>query len=285
MNSKGKYSFTYIIRFLLVFVFLTSFLSPIVAQGNLLIYPKRIVFEGKTRTEKLVLSNTGKDTAVYNISFLEYKMDGNGDLITISEPEEGINFASSYVRFFPRKVTLPPNEAQIVKIEFSNSKNLGEGEYRSHLYFRAEDEKSPLGQSNKKKDSILSVNLKAVFGISIPCIIRIGDISSSVDISDIKYSKEIDKDNEKFDVLRFKLNRKGSMSTYGDFIITYTDFNNNVYEVGKMNGVGIYTPNLSRNMGVKLKKIENMNFNGGTFKVVFYQNESKKVLTEAILKL
>ncbi len=266
-------------KYILIFLFLITFTSPLFAQGDLLIYPKRVVFDGKKKVEKLVLSNTGKDSAVYNISFLEYKMNENGELKTISEPEEGILFASSHVRVFPRQVTLAPDEAQTVKVQLTNTQNLTAGEYRSHLYFRAEEAMAPLGQTSKKKDSTISVQLKAIFGISIPCILRIGENATSVAISDLQFVKG------KYNKLQFKLNRTGNMSLYGDFTINYITAEGKSYEVAKTKGVGVYTPNLLRNMNIELTKPENVNFSGGNFNVIYFQNESKKVLTEANLKL
>ena len=283
MTTVGKVIFlcTHLFRYLSVFAFLTSTISPLLAQGNLLIYPKRIVFEGGKSIKKLTLANTGKDTAVYIISFLEYKMNTNGELKVTSEAEEGLNFASSHVRFFPRKVTLAPNEGQTVKVQLRNSKNLTDGEYRSHLYFRAEEDKEPLGQTKQKKDSTFSIKLKAIFGIAIPCIIRKGDNTTTVAISDLQFIKINDTDT----ILQFKLNRNGNMSTYGDFTINYITTDNVDYEVAKMKGVGVYTPGKLRTMKIKLNKPAAINFIGGYFKIVFTQNESKKVLTEAILKL
>lgn len=281
MNTKVKDSivFTHLYRCILLFIFLTTFVSPLFAQGDLLIYPRRVVFDGKKKIEKLVLSNTGKDTAVYNISFVEYKMDENGQLQLISEPMEGITFASSNVRVFPRKVTLAPGEAQTVKVQLTGTQNLTDGEYRSHLYFRAEEEKAPLGKAGKKKDATISVKLTPVFGISIPCIFRIGENTTSAAVSDLQFVKE--KDN----ILQFKLNRTGNMSLYGDFTINYIAADGKSYEVAKIKGVGVYTPNQFRTMTMKLTKPENINFTGGTFNVIYFQNESKKVLAEADLKL
>ena len=47
------------------------------AQGDLLIFPKRIVFEGRNRMEQITLANSGVDSATYNISFVEYRMKDN----------------------------------------------------------------------------------------------------------------------------------------------------------------------------------------------------------------
>jgi hypothetical protein len=280
MNTEYAVINTRQLKCILLFVFLTSFVSPLLAQGDLLIYPTRIVFEGRQNIEKLTLANTGKDTAVYNISFLEYKMNEKGELKIITEPEEGLNFASPNIRFFPRKVVLAPNEGQTVKVQLRNKQNLTDGEYRSHLYFRAEEEKVPLGQISKKKDSIFSVKLKALFGISIPCIVRKGTDTTTVAISDLQLVQENDTYN-----MVFNLNRSGNMSAYGDFTINYTTTNNVVYQVAQVKGVGVYTPGNLRIMKIKLDKPATINFDGGFFNVIFTENKSKTVLTEANLKL
>ena len=159
----------------ILLIFCLSFGHSLLAQGNLVINPKRIVFDGKKKTEKLVLSNTGKDSAVYNISFIEYKMKVDGELLPIEKEEENLHFASPYVRLYPRIVKLGPNESQILKVQLYNTENITDGEYRSHLYFRAEDEKNALGTVTKAKESLVSVKIEAVFGISIACIIRKGE--------------------------------------------------------------------------------------------------------------
>lgn len=283
MGTRKKDSFytTSMFKYLFFVVFLFSSASSLVAQGDLLIYPKRVVFEGRKSIEKLTLSNTGKDTAVYTISFLEYKMNKKGQMKIISEPEEGLNFASSHVRFFPRKVTLAPNEGQTVKVQLRNAQGLNEGEYRSHLYFRAEEKKAPLGETKKAKDSVISVKLKPIFGISIPCIVRKGENTTTVAISDIEL---IALDNNAYG-MQFHLNRTGNMSAYGDVTINYITPANKVYEVAKMKGVGLYTPGNLRIVKIKLEESEVINFEGGEFKVIFTENESKKILAEANLTL
>lgn len=270
-----------ILRSSILLIFCLLFGHSLLAQGNLVINPKRIVFDGKKKTEKLVLSNTGKDSAVYNISFIEYKMKVDGELLPIEREEENLHFASPYVRLYPRIVKLGPNESQILKVQLYNTENITDGEYRSHLYFRAEDEKNALGTVTKAKESPVSVKIEAVFGISIACIIRKGEDKTYLSISDISYSKS--KDQENF--LAFKLNRTGNMSAYGDFVITYITPNGKLYEVGTVKGIGLYLPGTTRNMSIKLNAPNNVNFVGGSFKVVFTENESKRILAEAGLNL
>src|SRR5476651_1473462 len=72
------------------------------AQGNLIIMPRRVVFEGAKRTQELNLANTGKDTAKYVISVVEYRMKHDGNFELITQPDSGQNFADKNFRFFPR---------------------------------------------------------------------------------------------------------------------------------------------------------------------------------------
>jgi len=61
--------------------------TNLMAQGNLMIFPRRVVFEGSKRSQTLNLANTGMETARYNISFVQYRMKENG---AFEEIEKGI---------------------------------------------------------------------------------------------------------------------------------------------------------------------------------------------------
>jgi P pilus assembly chaperone PapD len=69
------------------------------AQGDLLITPRRVVFEGSKRSMDLNLANTGQDTAVYAISLIQIRMKEDGGFETITEPDPGQRFADRYLRF------------------------------------------------------------------------------------------------------------------------------------------------------------------------------------------
>jgi hypothetical protein len=268
--------------FIIFIAILLSINTISFAQGDLLIFPKRILFEGRNRVEQITLVNSGKDVATYIISFLEYKMTESGEFVAITEPDSGQHFATPFLRVFPRRVDLGPGESQTVKVQVINADKMEEGEYRSHLYFRAEINDKPLGQDDEVKDpSSISVKLEAVFGISIATIIRKGTSNTIASLSNVEYYS----DEESNSFLIFAINRNGNMSTYGDITIIYTTSNNIAYEVGKANGLAVYTPGTVRKVKMQLQKPEGINFSDGKFKVVFTQNESKKVLAEAELKL
>ena len=272
-NKKGNLS----ALFILIAVCM-CFTNSTSAQGDLLIFPKRLVFDGKNQVEKLILSNTGKDSAVYNISFSQRKMNEFGKLEVISEPDSGQYFATPYLRVYPRQVILAPNETQIVKVQVINTNKIEEGEYRSHLYFRPEKNNDPLGQEKEVVDStVLSVKLVAIFGISIPIIIDKGISNTLTSISELSFTDE----DSKAYFLNFTINRSGNMSTYGDISIYYISKDNASYEVGKVSGVAVYTPGTIRKVKMQMQKPEGQNFSDGKLKVVYTMSESKEVIAEA----
>src|SRR4051812_32996787 len=172
--------------FLSVFLLIIAASSGAYAQGNLLIMPKRLIFEGQKRSEEINLANIGKDTATYVVSLIHIRMKSDGTFEQISQPDSGQLFADKFLRFFPRTVTLAPNEAQVVKVQLIKTNELETGEYRSHIYFRAVPREKPLGETEPGKDSGLSVKILPIFGISIPAIIRVGESDASVSISQAK---------------------------------------------------------------------------------------------------
>ena len=204
-------------------------------------------------------------------------MNENGGFKAITTPDVGQYFATPYLRVFPRKVTLAPNESQIVKVQLTRSTKLEEGEYRSHLYFRAKKNNNPLGQKEKVLDSTsISVKLEAVFGISIATIIKKGTSNTITTISNLFYEK----DQELNHFINFNLNRTGNMSTYGDIYINYISPNNKIVEVAKVKGVAVYTPGKIRKVKIQLKTPIGITFTSGSFKVVYTANESKEILAD-----
>ena len=260
--------------FLSGLIFLSLFTpSKLMAQGNLLVTPKRVVFDGNKRSEELNLANIGKDTATYIISFIQIRMKGDGTFEKITTPDPDQNFADKNLRFFPRTVTLAPNEAQTVKVQLTKANDLAPGEYRSHLYFRASPPEKPLGDLEPDKDSAISVRLVPVFGISIPVIIRKGESNITVGISDIKFG--VEKDTASIATVTFT--RSGNMSVYGDVSVDHISKDGKITRVGGVKGLAVYTPNKSRSFRLLLTNVPGVNFHSGKLRVV-YEDQSSRPL-------
>lgn len=234
------------------------------AQGNLLITPVRVVFEGQKKMQELNLANTGKDSAKYLISFMEIRMNEDGTFDKINEPDSGQHFASSNLRYFPRTVILAPGEAQLVKIQTTKTNQLTAGEYRSHIYFRAVPHETPLGEQAPAMDSTgISVKLIPVFGITIPVIIRIGASTTKVTISDLAMDDSIPYQ------LNMSFNRTGNFSVYGDITVNYISPQGKITKAGTVNGLAIYTPNTIRHFHMKLDNKAGINFHKGRLQVIY----------------
>lgn len=245
------------------------------AQGDLLLHPKRIVFEGSQKSQLLNLANSGKDTVRYFISVVQVRMNKEGGFETISQPDSGQNFANKYFRFFPRSVVLGPNEVQAVKIQLINAGELSSGEYRSHMYFRSEPEKKPLGYDKKEKDSTsISVDLKAVFGISIPVIIRVGPSTMNMSLSDpvLEWKKD------SIPTLQVAFNRMGNMSAYGDISVDYISLQGATKRIGVAKGMAVYTPNQSRRIQLLLDQTAGIDYHKGKLRIAYTtQADTKSV--------
>jgi hypothetical protein len=249
-----------VISIVSLIVFSFMFLCNVAGQGNLLVTPRRVVFDGTKRSIDLSLANIGKDTAIYAISLVQIRMKEDGGFETINAPDQGQNFADKNIRFYPRSVTLPPNQAQVVKVQIVNTNQLAPGEYRSHFYFRAVPKAKPLGEMEAERDtSSISVRLTPVFGITIPALIRIGVSNAKVSLSDLKFETAVDGTAN----LRLTFNRTGNFSVYGDLNVNYVSPSGTLTRVGSANGVAVYTPNTIRHFQLNLNKMEGVDFSSG----------------------
>jgi len=250
-----------------------AFCFQTMAQGDLLITPTRVVFEGNKQKEELNLVNIGKDTAIYSISFLQYNMKEDGSFETVEKTDSGQMFADPYLRVFPRQVTLAPREPQVVVLQYRRKADMSSGEYRSHLYFRAEKNSKPLGIENNPNDTTqLKVQLIPIFGLSIPVIIRTGEVNVSTSLSDIELVTQQDSVQN----LKLDINRTGNISVYGDIIVEYLPVQGKPFQIGIVKGVGVYTNISRRNIVVKLNRPSGMILKNGKLKVQYMNNSDNR---------
>lgn len=250
---------------LIIMIFLPGLNQKISAQGDLLVSPVRIVFEGNKQKEEISLVNIGNDTATFSVSFLQYNMTEEGNFVLIDKPEKGQMFADSFLRVFPRQVILAPREAQLVRLQFRRKPDMAPGEYRSHLYFRAEKDTEPLSLEVAKDSEQMSVQITPVFGISIPVIIRTGEIKVVSELSDLK----IERLQDTLSNLNLVINRTGNISVYGDIVVEYIPDRGKSVEIGLVRGVAVYTSVNKRSFSVRLNNKKGVNLNSGKLRVRF----------------
>jgi len=262
--------------YLLLIIIVTLSLK-IFAQGDLLLTPKRIVFEGNKQQAELNIMNTGSDTATYSVSFRNYKMTQQGKLEFIEKPDSSQLLAEPYIRIFPRLITLAPGEAQDIMLQFRRKVDMIAGEYRSHLWFRDEKNYVPLGKEKQSLDqNQLSVSLTAIYGITIPVIIRIGALNVSATLSDLKLESKEDTIQN----LKLTINRTGNISINGKLKVEYIPQKGKSYQVAVMN-VGIYTNLNKRDISIKLNKLNGQDLKSGKLKVSYTSPDDAKFVVYA----
>lgn len=244
--------------------------------NELRVLPTRLVFEGRDHASALTLLNSGDKPATYRISIIEMEMKEDGQIVEVpSSPTS----AASLIRFSPRQVTLAPGVAQTVRVQLRIPADLPTGEYRSHLVFRAIPDPNASVPQQDAGTPGLSVQLIPVFGVSIPLIVRHGDTTVQVSISDLQISRA----GQGAPGLQFKLNRSGTRSAYGDLHVSWTDAEGNELAVATMNGVGIYVPNPVRVLRVPLPP--HVDLRRGTLNVRFTDPNGGAALAAGSLPL
>jgi hypothetical protein len=189
--------------------------SPAKAAGDLLVAPTRIVLDGRRGTE-VILNNIGAEEATYRISLELRRMNALGKLDDVTPDEANVieKAALEMIRFAPRRVTLPPNQPQSIRIGLQPAEGLPDGEYRAHMLFRAIP-KAAAATTEEGATEGLKINLVPVYGVTIPVIVRKGDLKASAAMSDAI----IGRDNEG-PALQFNLARSGNRSVFGEIRVT-----------------------------------------------------------------
>ena len=267
---------------ILILVLLLNCSISLLAQGDLMVFPKRLVFDGiQSRVQNINLGNTGKDTATYSLSYNQIQMDEEGKFITIEEPEENQNFASPHLRYYPRTITLAPNEWQVVKVQLVKTSELKEGEYRSHLYFRGVPKIKLLENKISIIDTLppkgIDIQLTPVYGISIANIITIGQANTAVTLSNLALLPSQD--------LYLDIHRTGNQSAYGELHVNYISPEGISTNVGLIKGFAVYTPGNLRKTKIKLNTIPSVDYTKGKLQVIYSTPNQVLTYAEAFLNL
>jgi P pilus assembly chaperone PapD len=244
--------------------------------GDLLVAPTRVVFEGRTRAAELTLLNIGKQTATYRITFSHLRMTETGDLKEIDGPGPGDRFADDLVRYSPRQVTLDPNVAQTIRLQVRKPEKLEDGEYRSHMLFRAvppENAQPSTAAETEAKDKPTgySIRLTPIYGVSIPIIVRSGATSAKATLTDLAV-RPPEAAGEPSS-LEMKLRREGNQSIYGNLRVVFAPASGKEQVVAVMNGLAVYTPNADRIVRVALQPPPGLTLAKGRLKVTFSRAE------------
>ena len=178
--------------------------------GDLLVAPTRLVLNGG-RSAEIILNNIGEEPATYRISAEFRRMTPEGMLEEVTDPAEAEKAARDMVIFAPRRVTLAPREPQSIRVAARPGADLPDGEYRIHLLFRAIPPATPVTAAEAAPAKGLSFKLIPVYGVTIPVIVRLGNLNVQAAISNVRLEQREGKP-----AVALELSRSGERSTFGD---------------------------------------------------------------------
>jgi hypothetical protein len=196
----------------LLAISLSSAATPASAGiGDLLVAPTRVVLDGRKGTE-IILNNIGDEPATYRISVEFRRMTPDGSLADVVEPTAEDKLAQDMIVYAPRRVTLAPRQPQSIRVSARAPQGLPDGEYRVHLLFRAIPPARPVsaGPSSDAPKGIRFA-LVPVYGVTIPVIVRFGNLSAKAGIANVHLETKDGKP-----VVAMDLSRSGDRSTFGE---------------------------------------------------------------------
>ena len=224
--------------------------APTPAQagvGDLLVAPTRIVLDGRKGAE-IILNNIGDEPATYRVSVDFRRMQPDGSLADVAEPSAADKAAEDMIVYAPRRVTLAPHEPQAIRIAARPGQNVADGEYRVHLLFRAIPPATPLVTPAPAPDEGakgLRFQLTPVYGVTIPVIVRLGNLQASAGIANVRLDKGKDGASVALD-----LTRSGARSTYGELRVLKAGAKQ---PIAVQKGVAVYTEIGSRHVTLPVR--------------------------------
>lgn len=214
-------------------IFLCLLLFSSFAFSNLLIHPTRVNLTSNDRTFVMTVGNTANVKATYELSWAEKRALPQGGYESLNgEVDKPATALSDMVRFSPRRVTLEPGERQSVKLLLRRARGLSEGEFRSHLQFKAVPNAS---QAVNKPAASTALKVNVVLNFAIPVVLQVGDYDANISVN----SAAIAINNES-GVVATTLLRNGKHSTWGDIEVYWRPEGGKESLLAKSGGVNVW---------------------------------------------
>jgi P pilus assembly chaperone PapD len=233
---------------------------------GIIVTPKRVVFEQNQRIQEVLIANRGSVPAKYRVTLINRAMTESGNLTDAVTPGEGEFFAKDVLRFGPRQVTLGPKQSQKIRIMSRLKSNSEDGEYKSHLLVQEIPEAAPAESAAGSSSDQVGVSVRAIFGISLPIIVRKGELSAEASLSD---AKVIEMEGDK--MVQVKINRKGTKSLFGTLKVFTGDT-----QIGILKNVAVYLSTPHRITSVRINPDHANSLSGKPIRVTYTASEENE---------
>jgi len=209
------------------------------------------VLDGRKGAE-VILNNIGDEPATYRVSVVFRRMTEDGGLQDVEEPSANDKAAEDMILYQPRKVVLPPRQPQAIRIIARAPQGLPDGEYRVHMLFRAVPPPRP--QVAPQKVEGVAFQLRPIYGVTIPVIVRLGHLEAKAAIANVR---KVTADGKP--AIALDLSRAGDRSTFGAVKV----FKAGVADpIAMVSGIAVYTEVGQRSVTVPIDPAQLANANG-----------------------
>ncbi len=246
------------------------------AQG-VSIAPLRVLFDGRTRSATVFLTNRTASTATYRISLVNRRMLETGAIVEAEKAMEGEYFADQIIRFSPRRVTIAPFTSQTIRLLVRRPR--GEYpeniEFRTHLAIRSIPVTPHLKDLENEENLIaegkLSVTAVATIETVIPIIVRLGDPKATIKLENPDL---VMKDTlSGMPVFSVDMVRGGNRSVYGSLEIIHQAPDGKETPLHMSRGLAVYLPTPKRTRVITLKDASKQMLSSGQLIVRYTESE------------
>ncbi|MGV3278624.1 molecular chaperone [Rickettsiales bacterium LUAb2] len=202
-----------------------------------------LLLDDQSRNIDIMVFNSSNVSHDYSLSLIHYQQNTDGSYTLITNNTENIKFADPYLLFTPIKFTIPAKSSQMVRIQRLPMPEARDGEYTSYLLIKEAPNPLDTARISVNSKSHVQLSLIPIFNISVPLIVRKGDLASNVSIQQAVINN--DRSNNK--QLELTLARSGTKSIHSNIVVY---LGNKV--VGQLNGINIFLSADTRKITVAL---------------------------------
>jgi len=241
------------------------------AQG-VSVTPLRVLFDGRTRSTTVFLSNRTQVANSYRIELVNRRMLQDGNIVPADEAMPGEYFADQLISFSPRRVTIAPQAAQTIRLLVRRPKGgdyPDDVEFRTHMSVRSIPPKPRLEDIENLNRIIeeerIAVQPQVTVETVIPILIRFGDPQAQIRITKprfVLHDPELG-----YSVLTVDLERSGKRSVYGNLEVFHTPIGGNEKSIFVTRGLAVYSPINVRTKRIRFRDIDPARLTSGTLRV------------------
>ncbi len=223
-----------------IFIFL-----PRISLAQAQVFPTHLTLTEEASSSYLNIKNVTEKTQTYRIELVKYKMSPDGMMKKSAIPDTVL---AELIKFSPKKISVAPNEKQIVRVMMTSFEQLKEGDEYIHIHFIPVDD---LASKDSSKSKSAGFSLQARIAVAVPIVVRKGTEVFSGELKNLKISKGKAQDVE----IKLNLKNKNSFSLYGDLDI-FAVYEKEEILLDKTVGLTSYLPERSFTKNISAKELK-----------------------------